>query len=234
MIQIIEEVKAYSNPLVAEQGQRFFKTGKGEYGEGDKFLGVRVPDLRRIAKKHVCLSLKEIAALLKSPFHEIRLLALFVAVSCYEKADEDKKEKIVSIYLANTDYVNSWDLVDASAHKILGDYLFDKKRDLLYELASSDLLWERRIAIIATFNFIKKSSYYDTLRISEILINDEEDLIQKAVGWMLREVGKRSRKTEMRFLNEHAVRMPRTMLRYAIEKFPEELRQKYLRKPICI
>ncbi len=230
MIEIINDLKACSSPQIAEHSQRFFKTGKGEYGEGDKFLGIRVPELRKISKKYAHLNLKKTSELLRSPFHEIRLVSLFILIRHYEKAGQDNKEKIVDLYLANTNYINNWDLVDASAHKILGDYLLDKKRDLLYELAASEILWERRIAIMTTFNFVKNGSYRDTMKLSGILINDKEDLIHKVVGWMLREVGKKSLDTEISFLNKHAEQMPRTMLRYAIEKFPEDLRQKYLQK----
>jgi 3-methyladenine DNA glycosylase AlkD len=230
MNKIISQLKAVSNPQIAEGSRRFFKTGKGDYGEGDKFLGIRVPILHKIAKEYAHISLTEILALLKSPFHEIRLVSLFILTLKYEKSDQNDKEKIVNVYLGHTAYINNWDLVDTSAHKILGDYLFDKKKDLLYRLARSKLLWERRIAIIATFKFIKNGSYHDTIKLSEILVNDKEDLLQKAVGWMLREVGKKDLNLEMNFLNKYSERMPRTMLRYAVEKFPEHLRQKYLQK----
>lgn len=225
---MIKELKAFSNPKTAKHSQRFFKTGKGQYGEGDRFLGIRVPLLRKIAKKYGYLSLNEVSTMLKSPFHEIRLASLFILINSYQKADQNYRRKIVNLYLKHTSFINNWDLVDASAHKILGDYLLDKKKDLLYKLAKSQILWERRISIITTLKFIKAGSYHHTMNISELLIGDKEDLTHKAVGWMLREVGKKNFDLEITFLNKYAKIMPRTMLRYSIENFPENIRQKYL------
>jgi 3-methyladenine DNA glycosylase AlkD len=225
---LTRELNSLASPEIARRSQRFFKTGKGEYGEGDKFLGIRVPALRKVAKKYRHLNLQEVTKLLKSPFHEIRLLSLFILVAHYEKASEHEKREIVNLYLDNTKFINNWDLVDSSAHKILGDYLLSKDKLLLYRLASSTDIWERRIAIIATAKFISKDFFNDTIRLSECLLNDEEDLIHKAVGWMLREVGKRNLEAELDFLDSHAREMPRTMLRYAIEKFPKSLKQDYM------
>jgi 3-methyladenine DNA glycosylase AlkD len=226
--KLIKELKKISNQNVATHSERFFKTAKGEYAEGDKFLGIRVPVLHKIAKKYTALSLKEITRLLASHFHEVRLVALFILVKHYEKANLNTKEEIVNLYLSNIMHINNWDLVDSSAPKILGDFLLDREKDLLYTLATSPNLWERRIAIMATFQFIKNEAFDDTLRLSKLLLNDTEDLIHKSVGWMLREVGKKNINLEKEFLDEHAPKMPRTMLRYAIEKFPPDLRQKYL------
>ena len=207
---------------------RFFKTGPGEYGEGDKFIGVTVPIVRRLAKKHE-LSAPSLKTLLRSPYHEDRQLALFMLVRKYQTGDDETKKKIYELYLDHTQYVNNWDLVDGSAHLIVGDYLKERSRRPLYKLAKSQSLWERRIAIIATYCYIKNDDFEDTLAIAERLLNDKEDLIHKAVGWMLREVGNRDRREEERFLKRRYKTMPRTMLRYAIEKFPETKRQKYLK-----
>lgn len=209
--------------------QRFFKTGPGQYGEGDVFLGIRVPDLRRLAREHRDARPGEIKQLLKSRFHEERVLALMMLVHAYSKGGEEAKKAIYDLYLKSTRFINSWDLVDLSAHHIVGHYLSDKSKEPLYRLAKSASLWERRIAIIATAYFIKRGEFTETLKVSKLLLLDEEDLIHKAVGWMLREVGKRDPATEERFLIAHYKRMPRTMLRYAIEKFPEPRRQMYLK-----
>jgi 3-methyladenine DNA glycosylase AlkD len=213
--------------------QRFFKTGPGEYAEGDIFIGVSVPDQRKIAKE--CLpfiNLEDIPALLKSPVHEHRLTGLFLLIGRYQKArgNPDLQEAVVQMYLDHLDWVNNWDLVDSSAHKILGDWLLDKDRSLLYTLARSAHLWRQRVAIIATAAFIPKEDLEDTFRLSEILLNHPHDLIHKAVGWMLREAGKVNIDAEKRFLAQYAARMPRTMLRYAIERFPEADRKYYLGK----
>jgi 3-methyladenine DNA glycosylase AlkD len=229
MNNLLKELKTLSDIQIAEHAQRFFKTGKDEYGEGDKFLGIRVPILRKKAEQYKYLSLEEISHLLQSQFNEIRLISLFILIKSYEKSDHKHKEEIVNLYIGNIAFINNWNLVDASAPKILGDYLMNKKKTLLYRLASSNNLWERRIAIMSTFNFIKKGLYKDTIKIAAILINDKEDLIHKAVGWMLREVGKRDFNIEVSFLNKYADKMPRTMLRYSIEKFPEGLRKEYLK-----
>jgi len=208
--------------------RRFFKTGPGEYGEGDIFLGITVPTLRKLAKDCVDISVEETLKLLTSPLHEERLFALIVFVSMYRAGDRALKEKIYDTYLAHTRCINNWDLVDVSAEHIVGAHLMGRKRDTLYHLAVSEYFWERRIAIMATFHFIKCGDFSDTLRLTRLLLNDGEGLIHKAVGWMLREIGKRDLKCEEQFLKVHAGKMPRVMLRYAIERFPEEKRQRYL------
>ncbi len=208
--------------------RRFFKTGPGEYGEGDRFIGVRVPATRRIAQKYRNLPLADTLALLRSSVHEERLLALIILKRKYQEGGQDEQAEIYGIYLGHTRYINNWDLVDASAEHIVGAYLKNRSREPLHALAHSESIWERRIAIMSTFYFIKNNEFDQTIRIAEILVSDSEDLIQKAVGWMLREVGKRDRDKEEFFLKKHYRSMPRTMLRYAIEKFPENLRQQYL------
>ncbi len=209
---------------------RYFKTGKGEYGEGDIFLGITVPEQRRICKSYTNISLDDTQKLLNSKIHEHRVCALFVLIDNYNKADIRKKKIIVDFYLRNTKNINNWDLVDTSAPYILGKWLIDKDRKILYKLAKSKNLWERRISIIATYEFIRAGQLKDTLAISEILLKDRHDLIHKAVGWMLREAGKKSLQMEEEFLKKHYRKMPRTMLRYAIERFPEEKRKFYMVK----
>ncbi len=226
---IKKRLKQLANRETAEVFQRFFKTGPGEYGEGDVFIGVRVPDLRKLAKEFQDTAFEDVKSLLGSEIHEERLLALLILVRKYLKGNETKKERIYRLYLENTKFINSWDLVDVTAHHIVGDYLMDKNKDPLFRLAKSKDLWERRIAMLSTFHFIKNGRYEETLQIAKILLNDEEDLIHKAVGWMLREVGKRDMNIEEIFLKKHYKKMPRTMLRYAIEKFPETKRQNYLK-----
>lgn len=213
----------------ARELQRFFKTGPGEYGEGDRFLGARVPDLRSLAREYVDVSLSALRTLLRSRVHEERLMALLVLEQKYSRGRDSEKERIYRLYLDNTRYVNNWDLVDLSAGKIVGDFLIDRDRTVLRELAASENIWERRIAIIATSAFIRIGDYSYTLKVADMLLEDEEDLIHKAVGWMLREVGKRDPRAEERFLKPRYRRMPRTMLRYAIERFPEPKRQRYLK-----
>lgn len=223
-------LKVVSDPVKAKLLGRFFKTGKGEYGEGDKFLGVVVPAQRKIAEEFKDLSLSEIEDLLHSKYHEERMTALFLLVSKFKKADEKGRKEIFNLYNRNTEWINNWDLVDLSAPNIIGEYLKDKDRLLLYKYAKSANMWERRIAILSTFTFIKDGQCGDALKIAEKLLNDKHDLIHKAVGWMLREVGKRCGDgAEEEFLDKHYKIMTRTMLRYAIEKFPEEKRQKYLK-----
>jgi len=209
--------------------QRFFKTGTGEYGEGDIFLGVRVPEVRKLAKEYKDIRISDVRKLMESPIHEERLLALLIFVIKYSEGNDLVKRRVYELYLKNTRHINNWDLVDLSAEKIVGDYLMDKSKKPLCNLAKSKSLWERRISIIATFHFIKQNKFAETLIIAEILLTDKEDLIHKAVGWMLREIGKRHLPTEEKFLNEHYQEMPRTMLRYAIERFPESKRQGYLK-----
>ena len=208
--------------------QRFFKTGPGEYGEGDIFIGIKVPVLRKLAKEYMNLSLKDVQIILRSKYHEERLLSLLILVDQFSKGDQKKKKSIYELYLKSTRFINNWDLVDLSAHLIAGPYLMDKSRAPLYELARSDLLWERRIAVMSTFHYIKHDEFSDTLKIAGMLLSDKEDLIHKAVGWMLREIGKRRLQSEEIFLKKHYQKMPRTMLRYAIEKFPEPKRKSYL------
>jgi len=212
--------------------QRFFKTGTGQYGEGDKFLGVVVPDLRRVMKEFRDAPLSEVTKLLRSPWHEDRLLALLILVDQFERGDDKLRAGIYSLYLKNTRYINNWDLVDLTAPKIVGAHLDGGSRSLLYRFARSGNLWERRIAIIATFHFIRQDEFGDTLALSEALLQDEHDLMHKAVGWMLREVGKRDQRALEGFLKKHHAAMPRTALRYAIERFPEAKRKKYLKGQI--
>lgn len=287
LLELKKELRQIADPKRAEISQGFFKTGKGEYGEGDVFLGITVPQSRKIAVKFKNLAFSEILELLKSKIHEERLIALLILVDNFDARDErashnarasrDKQEKIYDFYLKNIKYINNWDLVDLSADKIVGGYLFSlgsvhslndssepggdtqtaRKRvsrhtvgsssDLgsketvkssfreelhpiliLTKLANSKNIWERRIAMVATYYFIKNGKFDATLKIAEILLSDNHDLIHKAVGWMLREVGKKDLKTELKFLNKHYRQMPRTALRYSIEKFPEKLRQSYL------
>lgn len=207
----------------------FFKTGPGHYAEHDKFMGVSVPNLRVIAKTGALLTLKEIQVLLESPINEERLLALFILANQYQKGESAIKNEVYQFYMANLKHVNNWNLVDGSAPYILGAHLMDRNKDILLTLAQSEILWERRIAIVATQHFIRQNSLDWTFKIARILLNDSHDLIHKAVGWMLREAGKRDEKQLRHFLDQHAQKMPRTMLRYSIERFPEELRQAYLR-----
>ena len=230
--QITKTLESLGDPAIAEHSQRFFKTGPGEYGEGDVFRGIRVPVLRKTAKQFKDLSIDHTVELLHSPFHEDRLTALLIFVLKYKKGTEREKQAIYDTYLDNTQYINNWDLVDSSAHKIVGPHLEDRDRSILYQFAQSDMLWERRIAMMATYHFIHQDDYGDALQLAEILLHDKEDLIHKVVGWMLRELGKRNFDLEDAFLEKHYKSMPRTMLRYAIEKFPEERRQAYLKSNI--
>ena len=224
-----KEIKNAANPERAEHSKRFFKTGKGQYGEGEIFVGLTVPQSREIAKKYLSIELNELKQHLSSKFHEERLVSLLILVEKYKK--EDKKQ-IFDFYLDNLKYINNWDLVDLTAPKIVGKYLINSSKEILYKLAKSSELWEKRVSIIATYEFIINNKFEDTFRISEILLNDSHDLIHKAVGWMLREIGKRSLEAEESFLKKHYKNMPRTMLRYAIERFPEEKRQRYLKSLI--
>jgi len=227
--QIIKKLRDLSDSDIAAHSQRFFKTGKGEYGEGDRFLGIRVPTIRKCLREYRAISLEDAIELLKSPFHEARLLALLILAAKYSATKESaEKDAIYRSYLSHTKFINNWDLVDSSAPQIVGDHLFSRDREPIYRLARSKSLWERRISILSTFYFIRREEFQDTLAIAELLLQDREDLIHKAVGWMLREVGKRNRNAEEGFLDKHYKEMPRTMLRYAIEKFDEKKRQAYL------
>jgi len=223
-------LRQLASPKDAAILARFFKTGPGEYGEGDTFIGVRVPVIRRVVKDFRAMPLAETQALLHSEIHEMRLAAIILLVLQTEKADLPVRRRIYDLYLANTQFVNNWDLVDLSAPQLVGAYLADKSRKPLRGLAKSASLWERRISILATFHFIRHGDFDDTLQIAEALLRDSEDLIHKAVGWMLREVGKRDQGVLEAFLQKHGRAMPRTMLRYAIERFPEKKRQAYLRR----
>jgi len=227
--EIQKELESLADPGHAVILQRFFKTGPGEYGEGDRFRGIRVPVLRKTARKYRDLPLTEAGRLLQSAFHEDRLLALLILIEHYYRHDDTIRDGIHRFYLDHSGWVNSWDLVDVSAPHLVGHYLMDRSKDPLTRLAASRVMWERRMAIIATFHFIKQGDYDDTLRVARLLLGDPEDLIHKAVGWMLREVGKREVEAAEAFLQAHYRNMPRTMLRYAIERFPETRRQAYLR-----
>ena len=227
--ELQRELRRFADPRDAEVLQRFFKTGPGEYGEGDRFLGVRVPRLRALAREFRSMPREQVLALLRSAWHEERLLALLLLVEQYRRGSDDDREAIHEAYLAHTAHIDSWDLVDGSAEHIVGAHLDPAKPALLERLARSESVWERRIAILATFHWIKRGDPGLALRLARLLLQDRHDLIHKAVGWMLREVGKRDLAAEEAFLREHYRTMPRTMLRYAIERFPEELRRQYLR-----
>lgn len=223
-------LRTLANPEVAKTSQWFFKTAPGQYGEGDNFLGIKVPELRRLVKAHPEVTSADAEQLLQSKFHEERLFALLQWVRIFSKADSVQQEQIFNRYLANTEWINNWDLVDSSAPHIVGQFLLTRPRQILYKLAKSNSLWERRISIIATQAFIRNHDFADTIKIAAMLLHDKEDLIHKAVGWMLREVGGHDVQTEELFLAKHYAQMPRTMLRYAIEKFPEEKRKFWLLK----
>jgi 3-methyladenine DNA glycosylase AlkD len=222
------ELYALADPADAIHLQRFFKTAPGEYGAGDKFLGLRVPALRKLLRDYRQLNDADALEMLASSWHEERLLALMLLVDGYDRGDESRRERIHRAYLEHTRYINNWDLVDSSAEHIVGPHLEAREIALLERLARSDDIWERRIAIISTFHFIKRNEFAPTLKIARLLLEDSHDLIHKAVGWMLREVGKRDREVEDVFLRKHYRKMPRTMLRYAIERHPETLRKRYL------
>lgn len=230
MLQLLKkDLEKYCSPEKVTKLQSFFKTGKGEYAEGDKFIGVTVPDQRKISRKYYKeVSTKDAIILLKSGIHEHRLTALFILILQFDKGDQFKKKEIYDAYLNNTKHINNWDLVDSSAPNIVGCYLMDKDRSQLYKLARSKDLWEKRIAMLSTFYFIKQKDFDDALKIAEILVNDEHDLIHKAVGWMLREIGNRDLPVEESFLNKYYKSMPRTMLRYSIEKFNKAKKRYYM------
>jgi 3-methyladenine DNA glycosylase AlkD len=229
---IRRELRALGNKEKAQTLQRFFKTGPGEYGEGDIFLGIKVPELRKLARAHQGLPKRALTRLLTSRYHEERLLALLILVRAFARGDESTRKEIYDLYMRYTESVNNWDLVDASAEHVVGAYLTDRSRQPLCKLARSPILWERRIAIMATFHYVKREDFTETIKIARLLLDDREDLIHKAVGWMLREVGKRDLSVEEEFLKDHYRKMPRTMLRYAIERFPEPKRQAYLKGKI--
>jgi len=225
---ILTELQALADSERAAVSRSFFKTGKGQYGEGDEFLGIRVPDLRRLARTHRQTSLDDVAQLLASPYHEARLVGLLIMVYAFEKAADAGRTSIFNCYLQNLARINNWDLVDLSAPNIVGEYLGPGRHALLARLAKSERLWDRRIAILATFAFIRRGYYDETLRIAKLLLHDGHDLIHKAVGWMLREVGKRDYRREEAFLKQYAAVMPRTMLRYAVERFPPANREAFM------
>lgn len=227
--ELIAELKAQADPEKAEHSHRFFKSGKGEYAEGDLFLGIRVPDQRVVARKYKTLPFEEIKPLMHHAYHEIRLTAVLLLTY---KRNKKNSDEVARFYLNNLEGVNNWDLVDSSCHKILGPWMTEhpEKRQILYDFTQSGDLWKKRIAMVTCYHFIKKDDFEDTLNLAKILLQDSHDLIHKAVGWMLREAGHRNREIETAFLDKHADHMPRTMLRYAIEKFEEPLRQHYLSK----
>ncbi len=229
LIELEKSLLKVSNSSKAEFNKKFFKTKEGEYGFGDKFIGISVPKIRNIAKEFLNLSFDDIKILLEDKVHEKRLIGLLILVENYKKSKEDKKKMIFEFYLENRKSVNNWDLVDLTADKIVGDFLLGKDKEILYILARSERLWERRIAIVSTFTFIKQNQFDDTIHLFELLINDREDLIHKAVGWMLREIGKRNVTVLENILKKNYKKMPRTMLRYAIEKFDKDKRKRYLR-----
>ena len=221
-------LRGIADPAIAAISQGFFKTAPGQYGAGDIFLGIKVPRLRALVKTFRGTPLKTVAALLKSKYHEERLFALLLLIDAYQRSDTAGKQEAYELYLSHTAHINNWDLVDVSAPHIVGDFLAERPRQVLYELVVSESLWERRIAILATFHFIRRNDFSDTLRLAELLLGDTHDLMHKAVGWMLREVGKRDQQIAEEFLQRHYRAMPRTMLRYAIERFAEPRRKAYL------
>jgi len=228
--QLKKDLNKLANKEQAQLLQRFFKTGKGQYGEGDIFLGIKVPDQRQVAKKYQNIELDKLQHLLDSKIHEYRLVALLILTYKFPKAAN--KQEIINFYLNNTKNINNWDLVDLSASQILGNYLLDKPRDILYKLAKSNNLWEKRISIVSTYTFIKNNQLQDTIKLSEILLTDKHDLMHKAVGWMLRELGKKDQQILEQFIKQHYNNIPRTTLRYAIERFEETKRQQFLKGDI--
>ena len=220
---ITNELQALSDAEKREIFPKFFKAGKGEYGEGDRFLGVTVPNIRAIAKLHKDISIEEIRELIQSEWHEVRLCALIIMVEKSKKKDEALRKELFNLYLSQTKRINNWDLVDLSCRFIIGEYLLDKSRDILYHLAQSPLLWDNRIAIVSTYAFIRKGQLEDTYALSDLMMQHSHDLMHKAIGWMLREAGKRDSERLYDYVMSHRADMPRTMLRYAIEKFsPKE------------
>jgi len=230
LVQLQNELQAFSSPDKAAVVSRFFKTGKGQYGEGDFFLGISMPEIRATVAKYKSLSISDWKELLHSPYHEFRMAALIGLIKLFQKAkkEEQTQQIIFDIYLTHLDYINNWDLVDVTCRDIVGAFLLQKDRSILYELAESTNLWVQRVAIVSTWYFIKHHQFLDTLQISEMLLTHKHNLIHKAVGWMLREVGKRDVLVLEEFLDTHIHQMPRTALRYAIEHFPESKRKYYL------
>ena len=226
--QIVQHLQAIADPERAEGAQRFFKSGKGEYGEGDIFIGVSNPDIHKAVKKFKPTELDVCRILLQNDIHEVRFFALCMMIELYKPKRSTIKSDVVELYLSHTQFINNWDLVDCAAYKILGDYLSTKDRTILFQLANSKSLWERRIAIVSNYSFIKQNDYETTLALSLILLNDQEDLIHKAVGWMLKEIGKRDAACLIEFIREHHLQMPRTMLRTAIEKLPKNTRSEFV------
>lgn len=220
---ITNKLQALSDAEKREIFPKFFKAGKGEYGEGDRFLGVTVPNIRAIAKLHKDVSIEEIRKLIQSEWHEVRLCALIIMVEKSKKKDEALRKELFNLYLSQTKRINNWNLVDLSCRFIIGEYLLDKSRDILYHLAQSPLLWDNRIAIVSTYAFIRKGQLEDTYALSDLMMQHPHDLMHKAIGWMLREAGKRDSERLYDYVMSHRADMPRTMLRYAIEKFsPKE------------
>jgi len=230
--ELKNDLKFLANFEHANNLQWFFKTGKGQYGEGDVFIGVKVPQIRKVSNRYSGLLLSEIKKLLYSRIHEERLCAFLILVEKFKNADEVEKKKIFDFYIKNAKRANNWDLVDLSCPKIVGEYLLNKNKSILYKFAISNNLWEKRISIISTYTFIKNKKFADSFKLAKILMNDKHDLIHKAVGWMLREVGNRNQVEEEKFLKKYYKKMPRTMLRYAIEKFEENKRVAYLKSRI--
>lgn len=228
--EIQRELELYIDPVKREYLPRFFKTGKGQYGEGDQFLGIVVPNTRLVAKRYKNESFEVMVELLQSEWHECRLCALMMLVECFKKSDEKDRKAIYTFYLSQTGRINNWDLVDLSAPYIVGEYLKDKSREDLYRLAQSELLWDQRIAVVATITLIRNNDFIDILRLSELLLHHEHDLMRKAIGWMLREMGKRDKGLLVQFLEKHSKEMPRTMLRYSIEKFADEERKFFMER----
>ncbi|MGD9108398.1 MAG: DNA alkylation repair protein [Gammaproteobacteria bacterium] len=232
-VQLKKEIRSHKNAEQAKNLEWFFKTGKGEYGEGDKFLGIKNPVIRKTIKNYFAIDLPDLDSIIQSKFHEERLAALLILVRKYQKAKTAQEQIVIHRYYCNNmQYVNNWDLVDLSAPTVIGQHLFERDRKILYQWAKSKNLWCKRIAMLATFYFIRNNDFKDAFEIAEILLQDKHDLIHKAVGWMLREAGKRDLSAEEKFLQKHYKIMPRTMLRYAIEKFPEKQRQLYLKGEI--
>jgi 3-methyladenine DNA glycosylase AlkD len=232
LASLIKKTKSLYAPERAEHSKYFFKNGPGQYGEGDVFWGLSVPEMRSIAKEYYNLALEEVFVLLKSEIHELRLIGLTILVEKYQKAKTDKERFLIyNFYLQNRAAANNWDLVDLSVYKIMGDYLVrhPEKRNILYKLIKSKNIWDRRLAMVSAMAFIRNNESEDVINLASALLNDKEDLMHKASGWMLRELGKRNEKILINFLDKNVTKMPRTMLRYAIEKFSEEKRQKYLK-----